>query len=55
MSDIVEPRNDLTAEERLEVCHNRCFIRTEKAHDDLDVIGDRWEEEVSNPENWRAL
>jgi hypothetical protein len=40
-------RDGLTAEERLELCRNRCFIRTAKPHDDLWPFDDRFEEHHS--------
>jgi hypothetical protein len=45
----------LTAEERLEVCRNRCFICTDKPHDDLAVFWDRWEEDAPETEGWTRL
>jgi hypothetical protein len=39
-------RNGLTADERIELCQNRCFIRSRQDDTDLWPYHDRWEERV---------
>ena len=39
--------DELTAEERIELCKNRCFIRTGKDHVDLWPYDDRFEEPIT--------
>ena len=39
-------RDGLTAQERIELCRNRCFIRTRREDRDLWPYHDRWEEKI---------
>lgn len=39
-------RDGLTIDERIELCKNRCFIRTTKPHDDLWPFDDHYSEDI---------
>ena len=45
-------RDGLTVEERLELCRNRCFIRTVKEDNDPWVYDDCWVEDAVSDRSW---
>jgi hypothetical protein len=42
-----EDRDNLTIDERIELCRNRCFLVTKKSHGDLWPFDDQYEEHIS--------